>query len=274
MSQPSKTIDKAGEHHWESTWQASTLPRLVAPNDPSLRNHVRRCIHTFLAEVLQGRRGLSVIEVGCANSVWLPYFAQQHGCHVTGLDYSDAGCTSARKILSLANVSGEVFLGDLWEPPTELMGSFDLVFTYGLVEHFDPTDSVLRALANLLRPGGTMITIVPNMSGWAGTVQKFLNRPVFDIHVPMDVAILDAAHKRAGLMVSQSGYLCAINFGLVNLDGTTDGRLMRVAKRLFTKMLIGLSALVWCIEDHSALRLRPNRLTSPYIVCVADKEWP
>lgn len=119
-----------------------------------------------------------------------------------------------------------------------------------------------------------MITIVPNMSGWAGTVQKFLNRPVFDIHVPMDVVVLDDAHKRAGLMVSQSGYLCAINFGLVNLDGTTDVMLMRVAKRLFTKMLIGLSALVWWIEDHSALRLRPNRLTSPYIACVADKERP
>lgn len=272
MSQPSKAIDKAGEHHWESTWQASTLPRLVVPNDTSLRNHVRRCLHTFLSGVLEGRRGLSVIEVGCANSVWLPYFAQQHGCLVTGLDYSDVGCTSAREILTLAKVEGEIFPGDLWDPPAKLLGSFDFVFTYGLVEHFDPTDRVLTALAKLLRPGGTMITLVPNLSGWAGTVQKALNRPIFDIHVPMTLADLETAHKRAGLITSQSSYLCTMNFGIINLNGTSDGVPVRFVKRFITEVLIGLSALVWWIEDHSSLRLRPNRITSPYIACVASKD--
>ena len=271
MLRPNKAIDKAGESHWENTWQASTLPRLVVPDDPSLRNYVRRCLHEFLTGVLKDRRGLKLIEVGCANSVWLPYFAYEHGCSITGLDYSDVGCVSARELLALAKVDGEIFLGDLWDPPAELMGSFDLLFTYGLVEHFDPTDSVLAVLSKLLRPGGMMITIVPNMSGITGKVQKFLNEPVFNIHVPMDVAYLDAAHKKAGLIVSRAGYLCSINFGLVNLTENENNVLKRLAKRLFTTILIGLSVLVWWIEDHSTLRLRPNRFTAPYIACVATK---
>lgn len=214
---------------------------------------------------------MRLIEVGCANSVWLPYFAHEHNCSIVGLDYSEIGCASARAILASADLKGDVILADLWNLPEELVGAFDVVFTYGLVEHFEPTEDALLALSRLLKPGGKMITIVPNLSGWLGTVQRILNRTVFDIHVAMGLDDLDAAHEKVGLMVRRSEYLCSINFGVINLIGTADGMLIRVAKRLIRTVLIGLSALVWWLEDHTVLRPCPNRLTSPYIACVAIK---
>lgn len=271
MLQPKKTTDKAGEHYWDSAWQAAALPRLVVPDDMSLRNHVRRCFHTFLSGVMTGRHGQRVIEVGCANSIWLPYFASEHGCSITGLDYSATGCSSAQALLAAAGVEGKIFHGDIWAPPAELLGAFDLVFTYGLVEHFEPTEHILTALSKLLRPGGIMITIVPNMVGWVGLVQKYLNRQVFDIHVPIGLESIQTAHQRAGFTPLQAGYLCSVNFGVLNLDGATDNAPIRVAKKVITKALVALSALVWWIEDHSPLRLPPNQLTSPYIACVAIK---
>jgi 2-polyprenyl-3-methyl-5-hydroxy-6-metoxy-1,4-benzoquinol methylase len=271
MLQPSKTTDKAGEHYWDSAWQVAALPRLVVPDDMSLRNHVRRCFHTFLSGVMAGQRGQRVIEVGCANSIWLPYFASEHGCSVAGLDYSTAGCASAQALLTAAGVEGRVFHGDIWAPPTELLESFDLVFTYGLVEHFEPTEHILTALAKLLKPGGMMITLVPNMVGWTGYVQKCLNRRVFDIHVPLSLEYIKAAHQRAGLSLQQASYLCSVNFGVVNLDSAANSTSIRFIKKITAKVLIALSALVWWIEDHSPLHLPPNKMTSPYIACVATK---
>lgn len=271
MLQPSKTTDKAGEHYWDSAWQVAALPRLVVPNDMSLRNHVRRCFHTFFSGVLATRRGQRVIEVGCANSVWLPYFASEHGCSVAGLDYSPTGCASAQALLKAASVEGKVFHGDIWEPPAELLGAFDVVFTNGLIEHFEPTEHILMALSKLLRPGGIMITIVPNMVGWVGLVQKHLNRKVFDIHVPIGLASIQTAHQRAGLAPQQASYLCSINFGVVNLDNPANSMPLRFMKKIALNALIGLSALVWWLEDHSPLRLLPNKLISPYIACVAKK---
>lgn len=271
MLHPNTATDKAGESYWDNAWQTAALPRLVVPDDMSLRNHVRRCFHTFLSGVMAGQRGQRVIEVGCANSVWLPYFASEHGCSVTGLDYSTTGCSSAQALLAAAGVEGKIFHGDVWAPPAELLGTFDLVFTYGLVEHFEPTEHILTALSKLLRPGGIMITIVPNMVGWVGKVQKHLNRQVFDIHVPIGLEDLQTAHQRAGLTPLQTDYLCSANFGTVNIDNPTTYRLLRFAKKIALNTLVAMSALVWWIQDHSPLRLRPNKLTSPYIACVARK---
>lgn len=271
MSQPSKTTDKAGEHYWDSAWQAATLPRLVVPNDKRLRNHVRRCFHTFFSDVMAGRHGQRLIEVGCANSVWLPYFASEYGCSIAGLDYSPTGCTSAQALLKAAGVKGEIFHGDIWAPPAELLESFDVVFTNGLIEHFEPTEHILTALAKLLRPGGIMITIVPNMVGWVGQVQKYLNRQVFDIHVPIGLEAIQTAHQRAGLKPQQTNYLCSVNFGVINLGSATNSTPIRFIKKITANSLIALSALVWWIEDHSPLHLPPNKMTSPYIACVATK---
>lgn len=271
MLHPNTATDKAGESYWDNAWQAAALPRLVVPDDKRLRNHVRRCFHTFFSGAIAEHRGQRVIEVGCANSVWLPYFASEYGCSVTGLDYSPAGCASAQALLEAASVEGEIFHGDIWAPPAELLGAFDLVFTYGLVEHFEPTEHILTALSKLLRPGGVMITIVPNMVGWVGLVQKHLNRKVFDIHVPIGLEEIQTAHQRAGLTPQQTSYLCSVNFGVLNLDSVSNNLPMRVVKKIITKALVALSALVWWLEDHSPLRLPPNQLTSPYIACVAIK---
>lgn len=271
MLQPGKTTDKAGERYWDSAWQAAALPRLVVPDDKRLRNHVRRCFHTFFSGAIAGHRGQRVIEVGCANSVWLPYFASEHGCSVVGLDYSPTGCASAQALLTVAGIKGEIIYGDIWAPPAELLGAFDVVFTNGLVEHFEPTEHILTALSKLLRPGGMMLTVVPNMVGWTGQVQKRLDRKVFDIHVPIGLDDIQTAHQRAGLTPHQASYLCSINFGVLNLDSASNSLPMRVVKKIITKALVALSALVWWLEDHSFLRLPPNRLTSPYIACVAIK---
>jgi SAM-dependent methyltransferase len=157
-----------------------------------------------------------VVEAGCARSGVLPLLATRLGLKVSGVDYSPAGCEQARRLLQSASVDGEIHCCDIFALPPALHQRFDGVISLGLIEHFTNTSSVLQALAALLRPGGIMISIVPNMCGSIGWIQRLVDRSVFDIHVALDRESLCGAHIEAGLVVTSSDYLLSTSFGVVN----------------------------------------------------------
>ena len=49
--------------------------------------------------------------------------------------------------------------------------------------------------------------MVPNMTGWLGALQKRLNRPIYELHVPLTPASLAQAHADAGLDVLEACYV-------------------------------------------------------------------
>src|SRR6478736_1896451 len=169
--------DKAGRAYSDAAWNARVPESVVDPRDRRLDNEVNRRFDAWFHRVLAGVSG-RLIEVGCAGSAWLPYFAREHGLTVTGLDYSPRGCEQAEAVLATAGVAGEVVCADLFAPPAAQVGRFDVVFSFGVVEHFTDTTACIRALAALVAPGGRLITVVPNMNGTTGWLQKMVDRAV------------------------------------------------------------------------------------------------
>lgn len=254
--------------YWERTWQSVKLPRLVDLSDRSLANHGNIAIHNFFSDILRtlSLRGGSLIEVGCAQSKWLPYFAAVHGLAVTGLDYSDFGCARARALLQQARCRGEVIQADVFNPPDELRSRFDVVLSMGLVEHFADTASAISACAALARPGGTVITTIPNMRGIVGFGQRWLDRNVYNKHVPLDREALRAAHEKCGLSIMRSEYLLAANFLVINHTGLKSRLLTGVVRGV----LVAATGGVWALESMGA-PLPATRIFSPYVACVASK---
>jgi hypothetical protein len=72
------------------------------------------------------------------------------------------------------------------------------------VEHFVDGISAVRALAQFLKPGGLMLTVIPNLIGLWGKVQRRLDRSVYDLHVLYTPSSLDELHRRAELDVVES----------------------------------------------------------------------
>lgn len=178
--------DKAGKDYWDANW-ASQNVHFVDPRDEGLSNVVNRRLHQVLSNVFSGThtRKQRLLEVGCANSSWLPYFALHYGFSVTGLDYSPQGCEQERALLQIAGVQGEVVCADLYAPPQSLQGAFDVVFSLGVIEHFTDTAASVKALAAFLRPGGVLISVIPNMTGSVGLLQRLCDRAVYENHVPL-----------------------------------------------------------------------------------------
>jgi 2-polyprenyl-3-methyl-5-hydroxy-6-metoxy-1,4-benzoquinol methylase len=265
--------DKAGKAYWDEVWTGDTLPLPVDPSQTNIDNYVNVRFHEYFSRIFSRIEPSDklLLEVGCANSSWLPYFSQQFGFKIYGLDYSEIGCEQSREILSNAGIQGEIVCADFFSPPTSLLGKFDVVVTFGVVEHFTDTQSCIKALSKLLKPGGLLITNIPNMVGLIGTIEKMINRPVYDIHVPLDVKVLDKAHKLLGLEVLQCDYFLSTHFGVLNLNGLDPRSLSWKIKKFFLKILLHISKLVWLCED-AFVQLMPTRLISPYINCLAQKQ--
>ncbi|WP_439816318.1 class I SAM-dependent methyltransferase [Zavarzinia sp. CC-PAN008] len=251
--------------YWDKVWQGTGVPSLADPGRPGLFGYIYRRMHEGFVTALDGHptQGRRMIEIGCGGSGWLPYFKRYWGFDVSGLDYSDEGVATARAVLAKAGIDGTIVQGDMFAPPPDLLTRFDLVWTNGLVEHFDDPVAALRALSRFLAPGGLMVTLVPNMTGPIGTLQRLADRDIYDIHVVHTPESLAAAHAAAGLRVVRCRHWLAANWGVVNFGSWEHGRAilpLAVAKR-------AASLPFWAAESMGALR--PNRFTSPYIVCEA-----
>jgi SAM-dependent methyltransferase len=260
--------DRAGKSHWESTWAHAAVPKATGSHGSGPRGQANRELAAFLerwlGKQLEPRR---LIELGCARSIWLPYFAKDLGYTVTGLDYSERGCELARATLDEAGAQGQVVLGDFFDPPVELQSHFEAAFSFGVAEHFEDTSGCIAAFARFLKPDGRLVTLVPNMTGVPGFLQKQLNRAVYDKHVPLDREHLTEAHRTAGLKVVTSGYLLSTNFGVLNLTGLRSHTPSWLAKRLFLAALNRLSLVGWAVEPY----LPKVQALAGYVYCVADR---
>jgi SAM-dependent methyltransferase len=196
-------MDLAGKAYWDDVWSAPAKPAF----DPATRSNrpLVGLLDRFLGHVPPGG---SVIEAGCADSVVTPYI-HDRGFRTAGLDYSEEGCAKFRR----SSPQSSVTCADIFAPPPDLLGQADAAFSLGLVEHFTDTGSVIAAIGRLVKPGGVVLTVVPNMHGTVGFLQKLLNRRAFDVHVPLTPEQLVAAHD--GVII-EAGYLGSAGYGVIN----------------------------------------------------------
>src|SRR5262245_57687556 len=261
--------DKAGEKYWTKVWEESGLSAPIRVHGHGINDYPYRVLHRFFKEVFRTMetKEMTLLEIGCGNSAFLTYFAREFGFRVAGLDYSEKGCEQSRQVLKRDGIAGEIYREDAFAPPDSLVGGFDVVCSFGVVEHFSDTAKTIAAFSRFLKPGGLLITSVPNLAGATGWLQKHMNRPVYDIHVPMDKRYLDQAIEKAGLKIVDSRYFLSVSFA-VTLEAK-EGKLPYYApKKFLVKTLRYLSKLVWLFEEMG-IALPARRRFSAGIITAA-----
>jgi 2-polyprenyl-3-methyl-5-hydroxy-6-metoxy-1,4-benzoquinol methylase len=242
---PTDPPDRAGRAYWDRVW---TENRNVELPDPSTLTYVERSFSALFDSALGDLpRGARVIEIGAAHSIWLAHFARR-GLRVTGIDYSEIGCVQTKAALRAEGLDAELLCCDAFSPPQSLIGGFDVVLTVGVVEHFDDTAATVAAFARFLRPGGRMVTVVPNVGGANGLVQRVVNPRVLQMHVPLTAAALASAQVAAGLSDASARYFIASNFGVLNLNDLDPRAISTRTKRSVVRMLERASRLTWALD--------------------------
>lgn len=143
-------------------------------------------------------RAGQVLELGCGSGELLTYLAERFPrVSFTGIDISVAKLQSGESS-ALGNL--EFQAGDCVEPvkPPHM---YDLVISSQVLEHFHPQDVPrhLRAVCQLLRPGGVFELDTPNRSTGPHDISVFFTGEASGTHLKeWTVAELSAALRAAG----------------------------------------------------------------------------
>jgi 2-polyprenyl-6-hydroxyphenyl methylase/3-demethylubiquinone-9 3-methyltransferase len=218
---------------------------LVRPMLPDVdRPRDRRVFGLFERHCGLGR-GSRVLEAGCGRSRWLPFLALRLGCRVVGIDIEPHAADLARANLQGAGVEGDVRCGDAFalHAHDDLRGSFDAVYSMGVLEHFADVVGRISSLALYLKPGGRILTTVPNLHGPNWILQRLGDLRTLQAHVVYDVPALVRVHEAAGLQTIAAGYVGFFDAYL----SSTGGAARRFRSALHGKVCrtLGRGAEAW-----------------------------
>jgi 2-polyprenyl-3-methyl-5-hydroxy-6-metoxy-1,4-benzoquinol methylase len=236
----------------------------LAPVDPLGRgseNHVAQAFDRRMAPFLTELAGRRLLEVGCGGSRWLPYLFHRYKLSVSGLDFTESGCEAAEQVLRHNDAPGSIIHADLFSPPADLLGSFDVVLSMGVVEHFADTASAVRACAAFCRPGAVVITVVPTLKGLYGVAYRTVRPYVYALHRPLSANDLADAHSSAGLDVVDAEYVLGLPLPIEDPRVRTRTTLAARASHI-------ISRPYWYLEAKG-FGVPANRWTSPYAICIA-----
>ena len=187
------------QSYWEEAWWQRKRPE---------RLHLYRDFDFETVHLLAraGARGCRALELGGGGSRILPYLGRKFGFRVFGSDFSRRGCRLLKANLALQGMQGGVVCEDLFQPSLA-PESFDLVFSSGLIEHFDDTAAAIVQHVRLIKPGGKVVLIVPNFEGVQGRIFAKLAPPLWQIHRIFGPNELAEAISGLGLQDICRGYL-------------------------------------------------------------------
>ena len=106
--------------------------------------------------------GKDVLDVGCGLATDGSRFARA-GAHYVGFDQAGVALELARQRFELEHLGGRFIEGDATRLPFP-DGSFDLVWSHGVVHHIPETERAVAEFHRVLRPGGTALVMVYHRS--------------------------------------------------------------------------------------------------------------
>jgi SAM-dependent methyltransferase len=165
------------KQHWNDYWRTFELPVEIKKSpDTLLLNEELKIFEKYLP-----KKKLSILEIGGAPGQYLAYMHKQFGYDVHCLDYSEVGCEKTLENFSLLNIPVKVYQNDIFSVNLNLP-QFDIVYSMGLIEHFEDVNPVIKKHLDFLKPGGILILGLPNFRGVNGLFLKRLAPELLSKH--------------------------------------------------------------------------------------------
>lgn len=198
-------------------------------------------------------------EIGCYPGNFLVHFGRRFGYRAGGIDMTPFVLDRMRRYLEAHDVVvQDLYQGDFltFDAPRP----YDLVCSFGFIEHFADFDNVLARHVDLVKPGGTLVVSCPNFRGLQYALHRLLDGTNLGRHVlgSMNVRRWRQVLEARGMQVVHDGYYRTMDFWWESPDQTP---LQKLVARFVRHVGQGLDRRIhW-----------PNRLTSPFLISISRK---
>lgn len=110
-------------------------------------------------------KGKRVLEIGCGIGTDAIEFAKA-GADYTGIDISDDSLSIAKKRFEVYNLNGNFFNLDATDDNLPQLGSFDLIYSFGVLHHYPNVDKIINSVSNMLVSNGKFKFMVYAENSW------------------------------------------------------------------------------------------------------------
>jgi len=159
---------------WNDHWESVFKPKILTPKDfPTI-------ITSLFKRYLPYNQHFRCLEVGCVPGRLLISFHRIFGYKIYGVDYSDK-LNLVRKNVSVNKIKEyKVYKADILQFKPKI--KFDVVFSFGLIEHFVNPTLYVAKMAGLVKNGGYFIIEVPNFRNVQYIIHLLSNKGLFETH--------------------------------------------------------------------------------------------
>lgn len=258
--------DIAEKDHWDDVYKKNDGSKLFKGWVPS--TYEALCLEKMLSDEIEKYQPKRVLEIGCGNSTWLPYLAKKYNIQVTGIDYSKTGCDLAKARLKAEAVDADVYCMDLYAENTEEIGQFDLVYSLGLIEHFENTEDIIKQLLKFVKPGKRLLTEVPNLKSMHGFLSWVYQPKQLDKHILLSYKDIELACLKNNCVELGGQYLGVFSFNIV-----AWGMNQRFPK--LDKYILPIARFLSRSVNYIARRAatyKGNKAFSPFLYVACTKE--
>ena len=143
----------------------------------SEKRYGRREWHVPLVADFKSFRGKKVLEIGCGIATDGLEFARA-GAVYTGVDLTPRSIEIAKERFSLFGVPGHFEIANAEEIPFP-DGTFDHVYSFGVIHHSPRPEKIVQEIHRVLRKGGTFTVMLYNRSSINYYIEIMLLRKIF-----------------------------------------------------------------------------------------------
>lgn len=201
--------DIAGKDYWDDIYKKTELTEV------RIASYCERLIERLLIENIEKYNPKSILEVGCGNSIWLPYIAEKYNIDVYGIDYSENGCMLVKQRLKKKQDRDRIFCINIYDKENRnKIPKVDMLFSLGVVEHFADANEVISIFKEMVNENGIIVTEVPNITGINWLISKIYQPRVLEKHIIHTIDSLSKIYDKNGIKVIQADYLGEFTFEL------------------------------------------------------------
>lgn len=181
-----------------STWAARHSHQSLGQSESHRIPRSIRQQHKLFQRVLPEGPEVRTIEIGCFPGRFLEYFYRQFGHSVTGLEYIEESCATCTEMLESRGIPAQIIHGDVFDGKWNTdQAKWDVVFSAGLIEHFDDSSPAVERHLQLVAPGGHCVITLPNHSGLNGRLLKAVDRSMWNLHNHMSAQDVQLAFEHS-----------------------------------------------------------------------------
>jgi len=263
MSNPKEDNHLTTKEFWAKQHKNISLPQTIRPEE----RYVFFLLDELFKKHLPKNDKFTFLEIGCSPGAWMIYFHKTFGYNVTGIEYTTQGYELTKQNLKCTNTPGNVIHEDVFSTTLQ-PESFDVVVSFGFIEHFEDQQEIIDVHYRLLKKGGILIIGVPNIFEDAvyGVVQRCISpreyKELRAAHAHIDVETLNVQIEKHPIKRLMCDYAGVVNFSVVNT--AARGRWVQLAYSIFASTIAR-----WA--KRLSIR-RETKQFSPYVFYIGKKE--